>query len=57
MHTEPWSENLKGRDYAEDLDTDGRIFEWIHLAQDREQWQTHVNMVMNFQVLQRQGIS
>jgi len=25
MHTKLWSENLKGRDYAEDLGVDGRI--------------------------------
>jgi hypothetical protein len=24
--------------------------DWIHLAQDRDQWRTLVNMVMNFQV-------
>jgi len=25
MYTEFWSENLKGRDYLEDLDIDGRL--------------------------------
>jgi hypothetical protein len=30
MHTQFWSENLKGRDHFEDLDVDGRIvLEWI----------------------------
>jgi hypothetical protein len=29
MHTEYWSENLKGRDHFEDLCIDGRILEWI----------------------------
>jgi hypothetical protein len=30
MHTEFWSENLKGRDQSEDLDVDGRItLQWI----------------------------
>jgi hypothetical protein len=24
--------------------------DWIHLAQDREQWQSHVNTVMNLRV-------
>jgi hypothetical protein len=23
---------------------------WIHLAQDRDQWRAHVNMIMNLQV-------
>jgi hypothetical protein len=26
------------------------IMDWIHLAQDRNQWQALVNMVMNLQV-------
>jgi hypothetical protein len=44
-----WLENLKGRDHLEDLGVDGEILEWIlgeqgrgmdwiHLAQDRDQW-------------------
>jgi hypothetical protein len=24
--------------------------DWVHLAQDRDQWQTFVNMVLNLQV-------
>jgi hypothetical protein len=29
MHTKFWSENLKGRDYSEDLGVDGKmILEW-----------------------------
>jgi hypothetical protein len=30
MHGEIWSDNLKGRNYSEDLGVDGRIIlEWI----------------------------
>jgi hypothetical protein len=65
MHTKFWSEYLKGRDYAQDLGTDGRIIlEWIlekkekgwkgadcsHLVRDREQLWALVNMIMNLQV-------
>jgi hypothetical protein len=31
--------------------------DWIHLAQDRNQWRAVVNTVMNLLVPQRQGIS
>jgi hypothetical protein len=31
--------------------------EWIHLGQDRNQWQAFGNTVMNVQVLQRRKIS
>jgi hypothetical protein len=48
MHTIFWLENLKGRDYLEDLRVNGKItlylretgwvnVDWIHLAQDRDQ--------------------
>jgi hypothetical protein len=29
--------------------------DWIHLAQDRDQWRTLVNMIMNLMVLQKPG--
>jgi hypothetical protein len=50
---------LKGRDHLEDLGVDGRmdlrekgweVIDWIHLAQDRGQWQVLVNTVMNLRV-------
>jgi len=58
------SENLKGRDHSEELGVDGRIIciimdlreivwesvEWMHLAQERDQWRAVVNMVMNLWV-------
>jgi hypothetical protein len=31
--------------------------DWIHLAQDRDQWQDLLNTVMNLQFHKRQGIS
>jgi hypothetical protein len=31
--------------------------EWIHLAQDRDQWRADVNTVMNLKMPQLQGIS
>jgi len=56
-------ENLKGRKHLEDLGIDGKItLEWIlgklgwegvdymHLAQDRDQWWTLVNMLMRLKV-------
>jgi hypothetical protein len=43
-------ENLKGRDYSEDLGVDGRNVVWMHLVQDRDQWRAVVNTVMNLQV-------
>jgi hypothetical protein len=50
------------RDHYEDLDTDGRItlkrilekddgcINWVHLAQDRDQWQTLANTVKSLWV-------
>jgi hypothetical protein len=29
--------------------------EWIHLAQDRDQWQALMNAVMNLRVLSQRG--
>jgi hypothetical protein len=31
--------------------------DWMHLTQDRDQWQTLVNIVMNLQIALRQIIS
>jgi hypothetical protein len=55
-----WSESLKGRDHLEDQGIDGRIIlkyilkktgwdgvDWLHLVQDRDQWQALVDTVMN----------
>jgi hypothetical protein len=57
------SESLKVRDHLEDLGVDEKIIlrwilekrgggdvDWIRLAQDRDQWRTAVNTVMNLQV-------
>jgi hypothetical protein len=56
-----WLGGPKGRDHWEDLVVDGEHnikmdlveigwegAEWIHLAQDRDQWRTLVNTAMNF---------
>jgi hypothetical protein len=67
MHTKFWLEDPKGRDHLEDVDIDGwknniRIVlrekgwegvDWIPLAQDRDQWQALVNIVMNLSVHKR----
>jgi hypothetical protein len=62
MHTEFWLESLKGRHHSEGLGIDGRIIlkwvlkkqgqrEWIHLAEDRDQWWALMSMVVNLQGL------
>jgi hypothetical protein len=33
------------------------VVDWIHLAQDRDQWQALVNMALNLWIPLRQGIS
>jgi hypothetical protein len=55
-------ENLKKRDHFEDLGINGKIIfldlrkigwegvNWMHLAQERDQWQALMNMVMNLWV-------
>jgi hypothetical protein len=45
MHTKFGSEHTKGRDYLEDI-----IVEWIHLAQDRDQWRALVNIKVDSNV-------
>jgi len=58
-----WLGGLKGRDHWEDLGIGGRKtlkqtlgryglmgVNWIHLGQDRVQWQAFVNMLMNLWV-------
>jgi hypothetical protein len=52
---------LKRRDHLEDIGVDGRIIlewvlekygvkivDWMHLAQDKDQWRALVNTVINF---------
>jgi hypothetical protein len=61
MHVGFWWESQKERDHWEDLDAGGRImlkwasekWDWcgmvlIHLDQDRDQWRSLVNKVINF---------
>jgi hypothetical protein len=58
MHTKFLLENLKERDHMEDTDIDGMDLweigwegvDWMHLAQDRDQWYALMNVVMNFWV-------
>jgi hypothetical protein len=49
-----WLENLKGGNHSENLGIDVEIIlygDWMHLAQDRDQWQAPVYTLMNLQVL------
>jgi len=46
-----WEDNM-GMDLKE-IGWEG--VDWIHLAQDRDQWRADVNMVMCLQVLQKPG--
>jgi hypothetical protein len=63
MHTKLLSENLTGRGHSEDLGVDGennirmdlreigwKDVDWIHLAQDRDQWRVVVNTVTNLRI-------
>jgi hypothetical protein len=56
-----WPENLKGRDYLrrrleDNIRMDVReivweVVDWIHLAQDGNQWRAIFNTVVNLRVL------
>jgi hypothetical protein len=60
--SEVWLGNLEGRDHSEDMDVwedyvrmdleemGWEGVDWMHLAQDRDQWQAVVNMVMKLWV-------
>jgi hypothetical protein len=59
MQTIFWLENLKGREHSEDVGVDekiilewilGKVVDWTHLAQVRDQWRALVNTVMNFRI-------
>jgi len=64
MCTKFWLEDMKGRDHLEDLGIDGMItlewilrklggesVVWVHMAEDREQWQDLVIIVINLRAL------
>jgi hypothetical protein len=68
VHTGFLLENLKGRDHLEDLghrwedsiimdlrEVGRERVDWIHLAQDRNQWWSHMNIVMNLWIPQKAG--
>jgi hypothetical protein len=61
MHTKFWSETPERKRPCRRLGIDGEIIlecilgkigwevmDWIHLAQGRDQWESLVNMVMNY---------
>jgi hypothetical protein len=63
MHIRYWWESQKEIDHYEDRNIGGWTIlkwilreirwdgmDWIELAQDRDQWRAHVNMLMNLQV-------
>jgi hypothetical protein len=46
MGTNVWSENLKGRDHSEDIDTDGRIMHCILRKWDWKDWTGFVRFMI-----------
>jgi hypothetical protein len=46
-----WKDNIK----IDVMETELEGVDWIHLAQDRDQWQALMNTVMNLRVLQMAG--
>jgi hypothetical protein len=67
MRSKFWFENLKERDHLKDVGVDGKIIlewiqgnrvgsgNWIHLAQDRDQWQILLDILMNPQFSRNGG--
>jgi len=67
MHTIFWLENLTVGFHLEDVGIDGRIIlewmfekewrgvDWMHLAQDRDQWWALVNTLISLWVPQKAG--
>jgi hypothetical protein len=58
MHTKLWLENKKVTDNHKDVHTDRKTIlkwilrasiNWIHVAQDRDQWWALVNIIMAFE--------
>jgi len=58
VYTGFWWGNLRERDHLEAPQVDGKVkvdlqevgwggTDWIELAQDRDRWRAHINMVMN----------
>jgi hypothetical protein len=43
-----WKDNIR-------MEIGWEVVDWMHLAQDRDQWRAVVNTVMNLQVLQKAG--
>jgi hypothetical protein len=55
MHKGVWSENTKRKDHLDyirlDLrETRWKAIDWIHLAEERAQWRTLMNTVINHRV-------
>jgi hypothetical protein len=56
-----WWESPKEKDHLKDQGTDGKIgdwfgdVEWVHLAKDRDRFETVVNAVTNLRVLAPRG--
>jgi hypothetical protein len=53
VHTTPEGRGPLGRPrhiWEDNAEMDLGDVDWIHLAQDRDRWRAHVNMVMNLRV-------
>jgi hypothetical protein len=52
MYTNLWKENPQDEHDLDDEVVERRIIDWIDLAQDKDQWRSLVNTVMNLIILQ-----